>query len=59
MPIAVGFSPRLLSLKEVVSRRDTLMDCPTKEAGFFAHLVKPVMLGQLRLLLDQIAPPKA
>jgi len=27
----------------------------TKEAGFFAHLVKPVNLDQLRLLLDQLA----
>ena len=26
----------------------------TKEAGFFAHLVKPVHLDQLRVLLDQI-----
>jgi PAS domain S-box-containing protein len=28
----------------------------TKEAGFFAHLVKPVNLDQLRQLIDQIAP---
>jgi CheY-like chemotaxis protein len=26
----------------------------TKEAGFFAHLVKPVNLDQLRLLLNQL-----
>ena len=30
----------------------------TKEAGFFAHLVKPVNIGQLRHLLAQIAAPK-
>jgi len=29
----------------------------TKEAGFFAHLVKPVHLDQLRQLIDQITPP--
>ena len=29
----------------------------TKEAGFFAHLVKPVNLDQLRLLLEQITTP--
>jgi len=28
----------------------------TKEAGFFAHLVKPVNLDQLRQLIDQITP---
>ena len=26
----------------------------TKEAGFFAHLVKPVNIDQLRQLLDQL-----
>ena len=31
----------------------------TKEAGFFAHLVKPVNLDQLRHLLDQITAPMA
>ncbi len=31
----------------------------TKEAGFFAHLVKPVHLGQLRQLLAQISAPRA
>ena len=29
----------------------------TKEAGFFAHLVKPVNFDQLRLLLDHLAVP--
>jgi CheY-like chemotaxis protein len=28
----------------------------TKEAGFFAHLVKPVNMDQLRQLIDQIPP---
>jgi CheY-like chemotaxis protein len=28
----------------------------TKEAGFFAHLVKPVNLNQLRQLINQIPP---
>lgn len=28
----------------------------TREAGFFAHLVKPVNLDQLRQLIDQISP---
>ncbi len=28
----------------------------TKAAGFFAHLVKPVNMGQLRQLLDQLGP---
>ncbi len=28
----------------------------TQEAGFFAHLVKPVNIDQLRQLIDQIAP---
>ncbi len=31
----------------------------TKEAGFFAHLVKPVNIGQLRQLLAQVAAPRA
>jgi PAS domain S-box-containing protein len=31
----------------------------SKEAGFFAHLVKPVNLGQLRQLIDQITPAAA
>ena len=31
----------------------------TKEAGFCAHLVKPVNLDQLRHLLDQITAPMA
>jgi CheY-like chemotaxis protein len=28
----------------------------TKEAGFFAHLVKPVNMNQLRQLINQIPP---
>lgn len=31
----------------------------SKEAGFFAHLVKPVNLDQLRHLIDQITPAKS